>query len=111
MSFIQVNEELKINSTNERLLGIIQGFCVTEKTDLLSKFSESLVLKVSPAATKSDIQKALENLFGLTVIDVRTLNVSGKSKRFKGRLGATKSWKKAYVRLVEGELSSKLGLI
>ena len=56
--------------------------------------------KVATDATKIDIAKAVEELFGVKVAKVNTINVSGKAKRMgAGRPGTTRSWKKAYVQL------------
>ena len=56
--------------------------------------------KVATDATKIDIAKAVEELFGVKVAKVNTINVSGKAKRMgAGRPGTTRGWKKAYVQL------------
>ena len=56
--------------------------------------------KVATDATKIDVAKAVEELFGVKVAKVNTINVSGKAKRMgAGRPGTTRSWKKAYVQL------------
>lgn len=58
--------------------------------------------KVATDATKIDIAKAVEELFGVKVAKVNTVNVAGKAKRMgAGRPGTTRSWKKAYVQLTE----------
>ena len=53
-------------------------------------------------ASKSDIKKAVEELFKVKVKDVNTLISKGKTKRFKGRIGRRKNIKKAYVILEDG---------
>ena len=56
--------------------------------------------KVATDATKIDIAKAVEELFGVKVAKVNTMHVPGKAKRLgAGRLGRTKDWKKAIVQL------------
>jgi large subunit ribosomal protein L23 len=50
-------------------------------------------------ATKADIKKAVEQLFNVRVLDVRTQLYKGKPRRFKMRLGRTGDWKKAIVKL------------
>ena len=56
--------------------------------------------KVATDATKIDIAKAVEELFGVKVAKVNTINYDGKTKRMgAGRPGTRKSWKKAYVQL------------
>jgi large subunit ribosomal protein L23 len=54
-------------------------------------------------ATKPDIKQAVEGLFGVTVLAVNTIVVKGKTKRFKGRPGIRSDWKKAMVKLAEGQ--------
>jgi large subunit ribosomal protein L23 len=61
------------------------------------------VFAVAPWANKVQITDALETLFtGIKVAKVRTLIVKGTQRVFRGRVGKTKSWKKAYVLLKEG---------
>ena len=55
---------------------------------------------VATSANKIEIAKAVEQIFGVKVAKVNTINVSGKAKRMgAGRPGTTRSWKKAYVQL------------
>ena len=55
---------------------------------------------VATSANKIEIAKAVEEIFGVKVAKVNTINVSGKAKRMgAGRPGTTRSWKKAYVQL------------
>ena len=56
--------------------------------------------EVAKTANKIEIAKAVEEIFGVKVAKVNTINVSGKAKRMgAGRPGTTRSWKKAYVQL------------
>ena len=58
------------------------------------------VFEVAKTAGKIEVKKAVEEIFGVKVASVNTLNVPGKAKRLgSGRPGRTKSWKKAYVQL------------
>ena len=58
---------------------------------------------------KVEIKNAVETAFGVKVAKVNTLNVSGKAKRLgAGRLGKTRSWKKAYVQLAEDSKTIEL---
>ncbi len=58
------------------------------------------VFEVAPDANKIQVKQAIEEIFGVKVADVNTINMRGKRKRMgAGRPGMTKSWKKAYVRL------------
>jgi len=54
-------------------------------------------------ARKPEIKAAVERLFNVKVEAIRTLNVKGKSKRFGAFSGARSDWKKAYVKLAEGQ--------
>lgn len=58
--------------------------------------------KVAKDATKPEIKKAVEKLFGVEVSKVATMNVRGKMKRMGRYEGMTASWKKAIVTLAEG---------
>ena len=53
--------------------------------------------EVNKKATKVDIAKAVEKLFGVKVLNVNTMNVSGKMKRVRYKEGKTPDWKKAIV--------------
>ena len=75
---------------------------MTEKATALSE-SGQVVFKVPLTATKPDIKQAVEGLFGVTVLAVNTIVVKGKTKRFKGRPGIRSDWKKAMVKLAEGQ--------
>ncbi len=72
---------------------------VTEKGVHRSTRYNQYQFEVNKLATKDDIKKAVEELFGVKVAKVRTQNRKGKSRRYRFRLGVTKSWKKAIVTL------------
>ena len=58
------------------------------------------VFEVAPSAGKVEIKKAVEEIFGVKVAKVNTINYDGKAKRLgAARPGMTKTWKKAYVQL------------
>ncbi len=60
------------------------------------------VFEVAPDAGKVEIKKAVEEIFGVKVAKVNTINFKGKAKRLgAARPGNRKSWKKAYVQLAE----------
>ena len=60
------------------------------------------VFEVAPDAGKVEIKKAVEEIFGVKVAKVNTINFKGKAKRLgASRPGHRKSWKKAYVQLAE----------
>ena len=75
---------------------------ITEKATMLSE-QNKVVFRVAPNATKPQIAEAIENLFKVTVVKVNTLNVKGKTKRFRGREGKRSDVKKAIITLAEGQ--------
>ena len=83
---------------------VIDTIQLSEKATILSETNNEYVFKVNPKATKIEIRNAVEKLFGKKVEAVRTANYQGKKKRERrADYGRTKKWKKAYVRLKEGE--------
>jgi large subunit ribosomal protein L23 len=88
--------------SKERMYQTILSPLVTEKATALSERNQ-VVFKVAIDATKPQIKAAVEGLFGVKVEAVNTLVVKGKTKRFKGRPGQRSDWKKAMVRLAEGQ--------
>jgi len=76
---------------------------VTEKATLLNEQGQ-IVFRVRIEATKPEIKAAVETLFGVDVVSVNTMMVKGKEKRFRGRPGSRSDWKKAVVRLADGQL-------
>ena len=86
-----------------KLTDIIKRPLVTEKTTLIREDNRTLVFEVASGATKVDIKRAVEKLLGSKVQAVRTAIAHGKMKR-QGRFAGQRSdWKKAYVKLREGE--------
>ena len=82
---------------------VIRRPLITEKTTLLREAGRTLVFAVATGATKVDIKRAVEKLLGTKVEQVRTAIAHGKVKR-QGRFAGQRSdWKKAYVKLREGE--------
>ncbi|CAI8014294.1 50S ribosomal protein L23 [Geodia barretti] len=82
---------------------VIRRALVTEKTTLQREATGTIVLEVSMRATKIEIKQAVERLLGSKVASVRTSINHGKIKR-QGRFSGQRSdWKKAYVRLRDGE--------
>jgi large subunit ribosomal protein L23 len=82
---------------------VIRRALVTEKTTLQREDIGTIVLEVSMRATKIEIKHAVERLLGSKVASVRTSINHGKIKR-QGRFSGQRSdWKKAYVRLRDGE--------
>ena len=86
-----------------RTTEIIRRPLVTEKTTIAREAGEVVVFEVARQATKIDVRRAVEKLFGIKVASVRTQIVHGKFKR-QGRFeGQRPDWKKAWVRLKAGE--------
>jgi len=75
---------------------------ITEKATMLSE-QNKVVFRVAKDATKPQIVEAVENLFKVNVVKVNTINVKGKTKRFRGRVGRRSDVKKAIVTLAEGQ--------
>lgn len=86
----------------ERMYQTILSPLVTEKATLNSERGQ-ITFKVATDATKPQIKAAVEGLFGVTVLAVNTIVVKGKTKRFKNFPGRRSDWKKAMVRLAEGQ--------
>ena len=74
---------------------------ITEKATLLSEHNK-VVFRVAADASKDEIAHAVEALFKVNVTKVNTLNVKGKTKRFRGKPGVRSDYKKAIVTLAEG---------
>ncbi len=72
---------------------------VTEKGTHVSERYNAYTFVVHLQATKTDIKAAVEELWGVRVVGVRTQNRAGKPRRHKMRTGVTKAWKKAIVEL------------
>jgi large subunit ribosomal protein L23 len=87
-----------------KLTDVIRRPLVSEKTSILREQDDlSLVFRVHVDATKVEIKQAIEKLLGAKVASVRTAMTHGKVKR-QGRFsGKRPDWKKAYVRLRDGE--------
>jgi len=75
---------------------------ITEKATMLSE-QNKVVFRVARHATKAEIAEAVENLFKVNVLKVNTINVKGKTKRFRGRVGQRSDVKKAIITLAEGQ--------
>jgi large subunit ribosomal protein L23 len=81
---------------------VILSPVITEKSSEASEANQ-VVFKVRRNATKPEIKKAIETLFGVKVLAVNTLIRKGKTKRFRGIKGRQQDVKKAVVKLAEGD--------
>jgi len=77
---------------------------ISEKSNRVGEQSNQYVFKVAVSSNKNEVKTAIEKLFEVTVEDVQILNVKGKAKSFKGKAGKRPDWKKAYVRVKQGQL-------
>ncbi len=78
---------------------VILRTLVTEKGMHKATRYNQYAFEVNKLATKEDVRKAVEELFDVKVVKVRTQNRRGKPRRFKFKYGSTKSWKRALVTL------------
>ena len=86
-----------------KLTDVIRRPLVTEKTTILREDGRTIVFQVAADASKVEIRHAIEKLLGSKVESIRTAIAHGKVKR-QGRFsGRRPDWKKAYVRLKDGE--------
>ncbi len=75
---------------------------VTEQSTLLQERGK-YVFEVQKGANKADVKAAVEKVFEVTVLDVNTMTIKGKSKRFGPRPVTRPNWKKAVVTLRAGD--------
>lgn len=82
---------------------ILEKPLITEKSTMMQMDGNRIVFQVVPSANKLQIKEAVQKIFKVTVLDVNTLNVRPKRKRFGKHVGLTKATKKAIVTLKEGD--------
>lgn len=87
----------------ERVFQVLEGPHVSEKAAVVADLHNQYVFRVAVNATKAEIKKSVEQLFKVKVDNVCTLRVKGKVKRNKNGFSAKPTWKKAYVRLEQGQ--------
>lgn len=83
----------------ERVLMVLDRPHISEKATVVADKNKQFVFKVVTSATKKEIKQAVEQLFEVKVKNVTTVNVKGKEKRFRNRVGKRNDFKKAYVTL------------
>ncbi len=93
----------------ERLHQVLRSPIVSEKSTNAADSGQQVVFEVLTDATKNEIKTAVESLFEVSVEGVQVINVRGKIKRFGKTPGKRTNWKKAYVRLAEGDDIDFLG--
>ncbi|RUL85411.1 50S ribosomal protein L23 [Tautonia sociabilis] len=72
---------------------------ITEKATQVAERHNAYTFEVNPLATKTEIKEAVEALFDVKVDDVRTQNRKAVARRYRLKVGRTKNWKKAIVKL------------
>jgi len=82
---------------------VILSPLVTEKSTMATEKANQVVFRVRREAGKDKIRGAIEELFKVTVLRIRTSNYMGKLRRRGKSSGRQRSWKKAYVTLKEGD--------
>lgn len=82
---------------------IIVAPMVTEKGTVVNEKANQVVFRVSREASKGAVRDAIEEMFKVTVLKVRTSNFLGKIRRQGRTIGRRPAWKKAYVTLKEGD--------
>ena len=75
---------------------------ITEKSDKSVNYQNAYVFEVAADANKIEIHRAVEEIWGVKVLSVRTMNKKGKVRRVRYKRGKTSQWKKAIVKLREG---------
>ena len=82
---------------------VIQRPVVTEKSNIGREDGNLATFAVDPRANKHEIRLAIEELFNVEVVDVRTMRQPRKSRRIGRHSGRRAEWKKAIVRLADGQ--------
>jgi large subunit ribosomal protein L23 len=82
---------------------VIRRPLVTEKSTIAREERNAVTFAVAPAASKHQIQRAVEEMFGVKVLGVRTMRMPRKKRRVGKHEGRKAEWKKAIVQLAEGQ--------
>ncbi len=82
---------------------VIRRPLVTEKSNIGREEQNVVTLAVDPRANKHDVRRAVEELFNVDVLDVHTMRMPRKTRRVGKFVGRKPEWKKAIVRLAEGQ--------
>jgi len=76
---------------------------LTEKTDVMTELNNQYVFEVALGANKRQIRDAVQGIFEVTVLDVRTMVMPGKGRRWGRHITKTPRWKKAVVTVSPGD--------
>jgi large subunit ribosomal protein L23 len=82
---------------------IIRRPVITEKSTIVKDAHGILCFEVATDANKIEVKRAIQDIFGVKVQSVKMANILGKVKRVGRNVGGRPNWKKAYVKLAEGE--------
>ncbi len=86
-----------------QLMNVMLAPVVSEKSTFVADKNRQYVFRVADHATKPEIKAAVELMFKIKVDSVTVSNVRGKPRRFGKVIGRRRNWKKAYVRVAEGQ--------
>ncbi len=86
-----------------QLMNVVLAPVVSEKSTFVADKNRQYVFRVADRATKPEIKAAVELMFKIKVDSVTVSNVRGKTRRFGKVIGRRRNWKKAYVRVAEGQ--------
>lgn len=86
-----------------RIQDVIRRPLITEKSTLQRELAETYAFEVDRHANKIQVRRAVEEQFHRKVAEVRIANMHGKERRQGRYVGRQADWKKAYVRLADGE--------
>ena len=90
------------NTEAEGVYDVLLAPVITEKATMATERNQ-YTFKVAPTGTKADIKSAVEKLYKVTVESVNTMNVKGKTTKFRGRKGRRSDVKKAVIRIAQGQ--------
>ncbi|OGQ83998.1 MAG: 50S ribosomal protein L23 [Deltaproteobacteria bacterium RIFOXYA12_FULL_58_15] len=77
---------------------------ITERATALTERHNQVIFEVACAANKHQIRDAVETVYGVKVVSVHTMTIPGKLKRRGSSVGKRPNWKKAIVKLVDGDV-------
>ncbi len=89
--------------SRERLAMVLVAPHITEKTALAMQNSNHYTFRVRRDATRTEVKQAVEMMFDVKVSGVQVVNETGKQRRSGRVVGRTQDWKKAYVKLADGQ--------
>ncbi|MEA2097765.1 MAG: 50S ribosomal protein L23 [Patescibacteria group bacterium] len=99
---VKKNKKVSKDKIPNHYFDLVKKPHISEKTFNLSNENQ-YVFVVSDSANKSEIKKAIESLYRVSVVSVNVVSVPSKPKRFRGRPGIKSGYKKAIVKLVKGD--------